>query len=156
MKKRYGNELHPLYSRWLSMVQRCENPNHSSYKRYGERGICVGGDIRSFLDYAEYIESLDGYDPVNNSIDRIDNNQGYKKGNLRWVRQGVQVANQEFSGKGGNRFTGVNWNRKKQRWIARVWLDGKSLFTKDCLTEMDALQARNNFINENNLPHKIN
>ena len=154
-KKRYGNELHPLYSRWLSMKQRCENKKHSNYSRYGGRGILISECFKLFGDYKEYVSGLDGYDPANKSIDRIDNNLGYQKGNLRWVTQGVQVANQSTSGKGNNMLIGVNWNKCKNRWIARVWLDGKSLFTKDCLSEDEALQARNKFIIENDLPHTI-
>ena len=80
-KQRYGNELHPLYSRWLSTTQRCRNPNHVSYKNYGARGITLANDLNSFNDYKNYIESLPNYSPKKGSLDRIDNNLGYQKGN---------------------------------------------------------------------------
>jgi hypothetical protein len=31
----------PIYDAWLSMIQRCTNPNCSQWKRYGGRGIKV-------------------------------------------------------------------------------------------------------------------
>lgn len=154
-KQRYGNELHPLYSRWLSTTQRCNNPNHSSYKNYGARGILLSDDLKSFDDYKDYVSNLDGYDPENSSLDRIDNSLGYVKGNLRWTSYSTQIANQRFSGKGVNQYTGVNWSKTHNRWVARVNFKGKSVFTKVCMTEKEALEARNNFIIESGLPHTI-
>lgn len=152
-KKRYGNELHPLYKRWLSTTQRCTNPNHESYKNYGARGISLAKDLRNFENYKTYLESLPNYDPINGTVDRIDNNKGYEKGNLRWVDHSTQTANQRFSGKGKNKYIGVNWSKSHNRWVARVNFKGKSLFTKICLTQEEALNARNKYINLNNLPH---
>lgn len=155
MKKRYGNELHPLYSRWLSTVQRCTNPKHASYKNYGAKGISIDPSLRSFNDYRNYVESLPNYDPVNLTLDRIDNNLGYTPGNLRWVDKNVQLANQSHSGKGFNRYSGVNWSITHNRWIARVTFKGKTLLSKVCLTEQEALETRNAFIIANDLPHVI-
>ena len=154
-KKRYGNELHPLYTRWLSTTQRCSNQAHSSYANYGARGITLAPDLTAFEDYRNYVESLPGYDPVNASLDRRDNNRGYEKGNLRWVSRSTQTANQRASGKGQNRYIGVNWSITHQRWIARVSYEGRCLFTKVCKTEEEALTARNNYITEHGLPHTI-
>ena len=99
--------------------------------------------------------SLPDYDPENLSIDRIDASKGYEKGNLRWTTQSVQLANQTYSGKGSNTFTGVNWSKTHQRWVARVNFKGKTLFSKVCLTQEDAVKARNEFIITNDLPHKL-
>ena len=154
-KKRYGNELHPLYPRWLSITQRCNNPSNSNYPRYGAKGIRLSEDLQSFEQFKEYIENLPGYSPEEGQIDRIDNSKGYEKGNLRWACRSTQIANQSSSGKGKNRFTGVNWSVTHQRWVARVSFKGKNLFSKVFLTEFEALEARNQFIRENNLPHTI-
>lgn len=154
-KKRYGNELHPLYKRWLSTTQRCRNPNHSSYVNYGARGITLANDLQSFNDYRDYVSNLPDYDPINKTLDRIDNNLGYQKGNLRWVNHSTQTANQRYSGKGKNRYTGINWSITHQKWIARITYKGKSLLAKSFITEEEALAYRNQFIIDNNLPHTI-
>lgn len=154
-KQRYGNELHPLYARWLSTTQRCTNPNHSSYKRYGAKGIVMAEDLQSFGDYCAFVESLPNYDPNIGSLDRRDNNVGYIKSNLRWVSRSVQTANQLSSGKGNTNYTGVQWNSFHKRWVARINFEGKTLFTKVCREELDALEARNTYIREHNLPHPI-
>ena len=154
-KKRFGNELHPLYTRWLSTTQRCRNPNHASYKNYGAQGITLATELERFEDYRDYVTSLSGYDPVNATLDRINNNRGYEKGNLRWVSYSIQVANRRFSGKGFNKYTGVNWSKTHNRWVARVTLKGKVLLSKVYLTEREALEARNQFICEHGLPHTI-
>lgn len=154
MKKRYGNELHPCYRKWQDTVQRCENPNHPSYHNYGGRGITIHPELRSWKNWINYIESLPNYDP-NLSLDRLDNNKGYEKGNLRWVNTSVQVANRRFSGKGFNKYTGVNFSKTHNRWIARVNLNGENLLSKSCRSEQEALEVRNQFIKENGLPHPI-
>ena len=154
-KKRYGNELHPVYVRWLSITQRCNNPKCGNYRNYGARGILLAEDLRAFVDFCTYVEALPDYDPVNRSLDRIDNHKGYEKGNLRWVLQSVQIANQRFSGKGTNTYTGVGWSKTHQRWVARVTYEGKTLFARTYRSEEDALTARNIFIQRNNLPHTI-
>lgn len=154
-KKRYGNELHPLYTRWLTITQRCTNPNHSSYKNYGSRGISLSSELSSFEDFKNFVETLPGYDSNNGSLDRIDNNKGYEKTNLRWASRSLQTANQRGSGKGLNQFTGVNWSVTHNRWIARIHYEGKCLFTKVCMTEEKALNERNAFIQSNQLPHPI-
>jgi hypothetical protein len=152
-KQRFGNELHPLYTRWLSTTQRCCNPNHASYKNYGARGITLSPELTSFEDYRDYVSSLPGYNPDTSTLDRIENDQGYEKGNLRWACRSTQIANQRYSGKGFNKYTGVNWSKSHNRWVARVTFKGKTLLSKVCITEREAVCARNQFIADNGLPH---
>lgn len=158
--QRTGNELHPVYDRYRSMLDRCNNPNHVSYKNYGGRGITVAEDLKPFSNFRDYVTTLPNYSDSDAearliTLDRINPNKNYEKGNLRWVSQSVQVANQRFSGKGSNKYTGVNWSKTHNRWIARVNFNGKCVFTKVCLTEKDAYLARVNYIKQHNLPFYI-
>jgi hypothetical protein len=100
-----------LANRWRKMVARCENPKHRDYKNYGGRGIHIWPEWRDpvagLTAYIEYIVTallvptgvslecaLDGRGPSLLSIDRIDNNDGYRPGNLRLATPRVQSANQ--------------------------------------------------------------
>lgn len=154
MKKRYGNELDPLYPRWCSMVQRCENPSNCNWKNYGKKGISIASDIRDFLDYKNFVESLPEFS-LNRQLDRIDPKGNYTKSNLRWVDRKTQLANQVQSGKGNNKYTGVNWSVTHKRWVARVSFKGKCLFSKICFSEKEAYDERVQFILANKLPHFI-
>lgn len=76
---------------------RCENANNFRYSEYGARGIYH--EFEHFIDFYDYAKPLllDAMKVVSDmyklSIDRIDNNGGYVRGNLRFTTQDVQVKN---------------------------------------------------------------
>lgn len=154
-----GNEKHPLYSRWLSMRQRVNNPTSTNFNNYGKRGIQIKDGLDDFTNYVNYVVSLNGYDEskLSNSfqLDRIDNEGHYEKGNLRWTDRSTQIANQRPNSRGTNKYTGVNWSKIHNRWVARVDFKGNTYCSSVHLTQEDALKARNLCIKENNLPHPI-
>ena len=68
--------------RWASMLDRCDNPNNKNYENYGGRGIKV---CKEWYDFFKYLDDLpEGYFKKA-QLDRIDNNLGYFKENVRWV-----------------------------------------------------------------------
>lgn len=76
------------------MKQRCNNPNHDSYKYYGGRGIKVCDewlDKDGLLKFYEW-SVANGY-KEDLSIDRIDNYKGYSPQNCRWVTSLEQAHN---------------------------------------------------------------
>lgn len=84
-----------LYSAWKDEVRRCHNPSAKNYKNYGGRGIRVHEDWR--CDYETYAAQLlldigPKLSPEL-SLDRIYNNRGYERGNLRWATRKEQIAN---------------------------------------------------------------
>ena len=85
---RYGPGLYVVYR---SMVQRCHDPNHDQYSRYGARGITVCDEWRAsveeFWRWAEPLWS-EGL-----TIDRINNAKGYSPENCRFVSRKEQQRN---------------------------------------------------------------
>jgi len=83
-KKRINRST--LYFVWIAMKQRCLNPKSFSYKWYGNRGIFVCEEWRnSYQNFKNWALS-NGY--TNNlTIDRINNNDGYKPNNCQWITQ---------------------------------------------------------------------
>lgn len=85
-----SRKVSPEYICWSSMIQRCTNPNHASYKNYGGRGVTV---CQEWLESFERFLADMGPRLEKNSIDRIDPERGYDKGNCRWATHAEQGSN---------------------------------------------------------------
>jgi hypothetical protein len=84
-----------LYETWSSIKQRCYNRNNKDFKYYGGRGIGLSKEwYNNFeLFYNYIIENLGLRPTKQHSIDRIDNNEHYVPGNLKWSTKSEQVNN---------------------------------------------------------------
>ena len=96
---KHGGKGTRLYRMWCAIKWRCNNPNASCYKYYGERGIKVceewEHDFSAFREWAlvnGYTNSL--------TIDRIDVNGNYNPSNCRWVDAKCQANNKSSNHKG--------------------------------------------------------
>lgn len=107
--KRYPRE----YQAFRRMKTRATDPNHPKYnKGYGTRGICSEWLGRfGFLDFINDAGPMPSYEMKNGhikwSLDRIDNDRGYFKGNCRWATDEQQ-----------------NKNRSNTRWVS---IDGERI-----------------------------
>ena len=86
-----------LYDVWISIKQRCNNPNDSSYGNYGGRGIRVCDEwLNSYLSFREWAYK-NGYSPEdsfhNSTVDRINVNGNYCPENCRIVNRKIQNDN---------------------------------------------------------------
>lgn len=70
---------------------RCENPNCRDYPRYGGRGLTF--ELGSNREAVAYILEAIGPLPAGMELDRIDNERGYVRGNLRWATKREQALN---------------------------------------------------------------
>lgn len=92
--KNPGNTKHGghgtiTYSRWKSMRQRCTDPSHKSYSKYGGAGVTV---CERWQDYSAFLADM-GECPPGMTLDRIENSIGYQPGNCRWVTRSDQNRN---------------------------------------------------------------
>lgn len=77
------------YRNWKHMLERCRNPQHPKWPRYGGRGISV---CKQWLSFERFIEDM-GPKPPGASIDRINNNGNYEPSNCRWATPKQQSQN---------------------------------------------------------------
>lgn len=85
----HGMSKTPTYKTWCCMIARCENPNDSRYKDWGGRGIKVDQRWKSFENFLADM----GVKPEGKSIDRINNDGDYTKGNCKWSSNKEQSYN---------------------------------------------------------------
>lgn len=85
-----GAEKDPAYMCWVAMRQRCTNPKHVSYPRYGGNGIAVCGRWR---DFRLFLKDVGPRPSLGHSLDRIDCAGNYEPGNVRWATRSEQEKN---------------------------------------------------------------
>ena len=73
----------PEYSVWSKMRRRCADPRIHDYHRYGGRGITVCNEWAE--DFSAFYRDMGPRPTPKHSIDRIDNNSGYRPDNRRWA-----------------------------------------------------------------------
>jgi len=74
----------PEYTVWNSMIHRCTNPNHSSYKDYGDREITVCEEWLGAMGFIRFLNDMGERPSMAHTLDRINNNKGYYKENCVW------------------------------------------------------------------------
>ena len=151
---KHGLESNRFYSTWSGLVARCTNPNNHKFYMYGARGITVCEewlDIKNFVAWAELTHpNIAGV-----SLDRIDNDGAYSPENCRWANASIQGINQRMRKSNTSGFVGVYWHKGKGTWDAKVAINNRSNHLGSFKIKEEAVQARDNYIIENNLPHKL-
>lgn len=150
--KTHGLSKHKLFKVWSAMKERCNNLKDKGFVNYGARGISMcdtwSNDFKKFYDWA--IES--GY-KEGLTIDRINNNGNYEPSNCRWTTSDVQNTNKRL---GKTSSTGVHGVVPLGvKYVSKISVKNKSRHLGVFETIQEALDARNKYIIENKLKHKI-
>ncbi len=151
---KHGLRSNRFYSTWRQMLQRCNNHADIGYIYYGARGITVceeWQDVTNFVAWAEATHpNIKGY-----SLDRIDNDKGYSPENCTWSDKTTQAINQRMKKSNTSGYVGVIWHIRNKKWGANIGVNNKLKQIGSFKTLEEAVQARDNYIIENNLPHKL-
>jgi hypothetical protein len=86
----HGMTKTKTFRAWISMIQRCYNPNNKRYMDYGGRGILVCDRwVNSFENFLEDIGEL----TTGETLDRKDNDGNYSQENCRLISNKEQQSN---------------------------------------------------------------
>ena len=85
-----------LKTKWDSIKSRTEDPTNVNYHRYGGRGIRLSDEFQDPRIFVSYVKSLPNAS-AELQIDRIDNDRGYERGNLRWVTARENCNNRDVT-----------------------------------------------------------
>ena len=153
---KHGGKYTRLYSIWVGMKNRCNNSNSEDYERYGKKGIKVCFDwtvsFERFRDWAlnnGYSDDL--------TIDRRNNNTGYRPQNCRWANGNTQQQNKTVIQKNNTSgHKGAVWIKRDKVWEARIKINGKSNYLGRFNSAKEAGIAYNKYVIVNNLEHTLN
>lgn len=121
-----GSPTGKVHNSWSGIKQRCYNPKHSHYHRYGGRGITMFSEwVNDYLAFYNYI----GDAPDTNqrwSIDRIDNNGNYEPDNIRWALPNTQANNKSVN----VNLTFNGETKNLEQWAKHLGISSSSLSKK--------------------------
>lgn len=134
----HGESKTLLYGVWKAMKSRCHNPNSTSRKNYGDRGITVSSEWRD--SFETFCADMGDKPHHNSQIDRIHNDLGYSKDNCRWVTPAVNAVNKRnnarltYEGKTlcfseWSVLTGIHQSTLRRRIRVLGWSVGKAVTT---------------------------
>lgn len=91
MRKPNAARRHPLFALWCGMRQRCCNVRHVSFPWYGGRGIRVCPEWSA--SFWQFVRDVGERPAPGLSLDRIDPDDDYRPGNVRWATPTEQQRN---------------------------------------------------------------
>jgi len=139
-----------IYRRWADIKSRCSNPTDSSYKWYGAKGIKICDEwLNDFKAFYDHVTSLSGYNKSGLTLDRINSIKNYEPGNLQWANRHRQMANRNIPSHNSTGYVGVG--KERHGYYSRIIIMKKSIYIGWYSNIKDAVNARNNYIIDNNL-----
>jgi len=124
INKTHGETKIRLFKIWNGMMNRCNNKNNRSYKKYGGRGIVVCEEWHKYINFRDWSLSH-GYND-NLSIDRIDVNGNYCPENCRWATTKQQANNRRNT----RYFTYNNETHTISEWAEILNINPEALQTR--------------------------
>ncbi len=133
---------HPIYIVWVSIKERCNNPNVVNFQNYGGRGITYCPEWAHFANFA-----ADMYPTYRTglTIERVDNDKGYCPDNCIWTDRTTQCHNRRKFKNNSTGSTGVVKCRDGN-YSARYDHEHNRYDLGRYPTVEKAVEARNHFI----------
>ena len=132
-----------IYKAYLAAKARCQNKNHPLWKYYGGRGIEF-----KFHSYVEFYCELGNKPTPNHSLDRINNDGHYEKGNIRWSTKQTQVLNRRIQKNNTTNYKNIHWYKTTKKWNVHIKRNNKQYNIGYFSTIEEAIKARDTFLKE--------
>lgn len=116
-----GRSTTPEWHAWRNMLQRCSNPNAQAYHNYGARGLTV---CKRWEKFENFLADM-GPRPEGHTLERVNNEKGYKPSNCVWATPEQQNRNTRTSRwltANGERMLLVDWARRLGTKPTTIWL----------------------------------
>lgn len=92
-KYKHGGTGTKAYQAWVDMRRRCDDSRRHAFVDYGGRGISYDA---AWGDFSMFIADM-GVPAEGQTLDRINNDEGYSKANCRWADMRTQCRNRRSS-----------------------------------------------------------
>lgn len=139
--KRHGGNKYLLeYRSWISMIDRCTNPNHPYFDYYNKRNIIICEQWRN--SFEAFLKDMGARPSIKHSIERIDNDGNYEPENCKWGTKTEQSRNQRLRKDNTSGVRGVCWHKNMSKWEAVIRVDKKRIYLGSFDTLEKAANAR--------------
>lgn len=148
--KKHGMSRTRIYSEYKSMLGRCYCKSHTSYPKYGAKGVIVCDEwLNNFMAFHDWAMSHGYTDEL--TLDRLDSTKGYSPDNCRWATYAEQNSHLAMLKTNKSGYKGVCWNKRSNRWLVVISINNKSKRIGEYNTQKEAIRARNAYIGKHRL-----
>lgn len=113
LRKTHGLSGTVEHTTWMSVIDRCENPNCPGYDNYGGRGIKMCLAWRA--SFEAFLADVGQRPSDKHSLERKDNDGDYEPGNCEWATRAEQNRNTRktaFYTHNGETLALIDWAKK--------------------------------------------
>ncbi len=114
--KKPGEYRTKVYSAWRNAQYRCYDDSYICTAQYKGRGIIMSDEFLN--DFETFYEYMGDPPSVEQTLERINVNGNYERGNLTWALPELQARNKTKLNSNKSGVTGVCWQNDKGKFAA--------------------------------------